>query len=252
MFENTTIQAFKEYCISKFPEEACGLIIDGQFVPKGNIAADPTRDFLIDDMEYAAALATGKLEAVVHSHPVRNLAMISLSVSDMRGQTATGVPWGVVTCDGSNTSDVFWWGEGVSKPPLLGRPFAHGIYDCYSLIKDFYKDAWDIGLPEFPREWDWWNKGQNMYLEKYTSAGFKPIGPSEVRAGDVFLAQIRSPVVNHGGIVLDGGLVLHQLQDRISCREPLATWTKLITHYLRYDGDAANRIEEGVPARLFG
>jgi len=58
--------------------------------------------------------------------------------------------------------------------------------------------------------------------------------------GDVFLAQVRAPVPNHGGVYLDGGLILHHLEGRLSRREPLGPWRRFVTHALR----CANRISD--------
>ncbi len=245
-----TVSAICEYAKSRYPEEMVCAIVDGAFVPMANIATDPQKDFAVDPVVFMEILDTGKLEAIVHSHP--SMEEVGISLADMRSQASGNIPWGVLGTDGKATTEIYWWGNGAPERDLLGRPFVHGIYDCYSLIRDFFKKGYDIDLPDYPRQIDWWHGGQNMYLDLYTQAGFVPIRSEEVKQGDVFLAQIRSPVPNHGGVVLSGGLILHQLQNRVSMREPLHPWSKYITHYLRYKGHDSYKLEEGLPARLFG
>ena len=51
------------------PIESCGLVVDGKYFGCTNIADDPCSDFAIDGRDYAVAAMTGKIQAVVHSHP---------------------------------------------------------------------------------------------------------------------------------------------------------------------------------------
>ena len=37
----------KEYMITQYPNEGCGFVVDGKFVPCVNRAKDPTQDFVI-------------------------------------------------------------------------------------------------------------------------------------------------------------------------------------------------------------
>lgn len=72
-----------------YPEEACGLVVDGRYFPCQNIALDPTADFAINPADYARAMFTGTIEAVVHSHP----AGTPVSEQDRKACTQTKIPW---------------------------------------------------------------------------------------------------------------------------------------------------------------
>nr|WP_301539584.1 NlpC/P60 family protein [Halomonas venusta] len=124
---------------------------------------------------------------------------------------------------------------------MLGRGFVHGIADCYGLIRDYYAERHSITLPEYPRSWEWWRNGQDLYCDGFAAAGFRLIEQSEARPGDMWLAQLRSPVPSHGGIVLERGLVLHHPcgklpvdPSRLSVREPIGRWLPYITHWCRH------------------
>ena len=122
-----------------------------------------------------------------------------------------------------------WGWTGVPVLDLEKRPFQHGITDCYSLIRDYFRTQRDIPLDEFPRDWEWWlEDGVNLYEQNFRSQGFEVIGAEDVQEGDCFLAQIRSPVINHAGVYVGNGLILHQLGMRggystahPSCKQPV-------------------------------
>lgn len=241
MFPQFELQIRQE-AIEAFPCEAVWLITSAGCRQVPNTHENPEEFFSISEQDTCRAMAEGLL-AVVHSHP-SNIA--APSASDMQSQINTGVPWGVLGTDGVNATEVAWWGEGVPVQPLLGRGFRHGVTDCYSLIRDYYRIEKGATLPEFPRNWRWWEGESNFFAEDYPSAGFKRIDESEARPGDVWLAQIRSEVPNHGGILLENGLALHQIggtvpvdDSRLSAREPIFRYHRHITHWLRYVGDEA-------------
>ena len=47
-----------------------------------------------------------------------------------------------------------------------------GVSDCYSLIRDWYRTERGIALPEFPRDWEWWEYGGDLYAMGFAEAGF--------------------------------------------------------------------------------
>lgn len=236
MFEEYADQ-IRDASKAAYPQEAVFLITPGECRPVKNIADDPTKTFRVDKRTMAAAVKRGLL-AVVHSHPDFPDCP---SEADMRGQLTTGVPWGIVATDGESATPIRWWGHD-ERAPLIGRGFVHGITDCYSLIRDYYAMELGIELPEFPRSWEWWRNGQDLYREGFAQAGFRRIEQQEARPGDMWLAQLRSDVPSHGGIVLEHGLCLHHPSankpvdpERISRREPIGRWLPYITHWLRHE-----------------
>ncbi|WP_454287266.1 NlpC/P60 family protein [Rhizobium arsenicireducens] len=105
---------------------------------------------------------------------------------------------------------------------LLNRTFAYGKQDCYSLVREFYQDNFDILLPNFARPKAFWDHGINLYGDLYHKVGFYPLDchPSEYRVGDVFLMAVRSEVANHVGVLVGHNLVAHHLWGRLSVAEP--------------------------------
>lgn len=231
MFTKEVEDAARAHALAEFPKEAVGLVIDGQYVPQENIAEDPEADFYIEGFPLVG------LEAVIHSHPKRTVA--APSALDMQSQIETAVPWGIIATDGKWASKVVWFGDQVPLQPLLGRQFLHGITDCYEGLRSFFKMTKGVWLLQFPRDEEWWNDPDGPDLltpENFKKAGFTEISYNELQPGDVVLAAILCKRVNHCGVYVGNGLVMHHLYNRMSKREPLGPWLKFCRYYLRYVG----------------
>ena len=149
----------------EYPKEAVGLVhvIKGKnrYFKCQNLAETPDEHFILNPKDYLEAEKKGEIIAVVHSHPKTNPAP---SPADKVACEASGLPWFIVN---PNTET---WGE--YKPegwelPYVGREFSHGIVDCYSLVRDFYKREFKLQLNDYNRRDQWWEKGENMYLDNF-------------------------------------------------------------------------------------
>jgi proteasome lid subunit RPN8/RPN11 len=236
--ENNTIHAIKNDALEKYPLESCGYVKDGIYFPEKNLAENPKEDFKMrDDL-----LLTEGIQALIHSHPNGALHKHHNfpypSLEDMRAQMSCDIPFGILWTDGKFASDLIFWGDSLPIKELKRREFIHGVYDCYSLIRDYFRSTKSIILKDFPRSYEWWAKKdrEDLYTRNFELAGFERISFDQLKIGDVFLAQIHSKQVNHGGIYIGNNLILHHLDRKVSCTEPILRWQKYITHYLRYFG----------------
>ena len=204
-----TIAAIRAHAIAEYPRECCGLVVStpaGQerYVPCRNTAPG-TDHFMMSHEDYAAAEDLGQVVALVHSHPD---APASPSAADRVACEASGLPWYIVEVrkgdDGEvTTGEVHAFAPEGYQAPLLGRPFAHGVLDCYAIIRDWYARARGIELPDFEREDGWWEGEQELYLDNFSKAGFRPLAQTEqLQPGDVILMQVQSKRTNHAGIYL--------------------------------------------------
>ena len=215
------------------PRESCGLvcIINGKqkYFPCRNIGVG-TDNFVLDPEDYDKADTAGEIVAVIHSHP--NMSA-KPSQADLVACEASGLPWFIV----GYPSLVWEYLEPKGYiAPLVGREWTHGILDCYSIIRDWYKQERNIELPEFDRHDEWWKAGQNLYLDNILKVGFKPIEQKDLQEGDVILMTIGSSVPNHGALYLGNGVILHHIQNRLSTREVFGGyWLKNTTGYYRYE-----------------
>ena len=219
----------------EFPREACGLLVIHKgretYVPCRNIGVG-TDQFVIHPEDYVRADRLGEIVGVFHSHP--NLPA-EPSQADKVACEASGLPWFILSFPSGQ------WHEMQPSgyiAPLVGRAWAHGVLDCYSVIRDWYRAERGIDLPNFDRFDEWWKRGQNLYLDNFGSAGFEALGAvqsQDMEVGDVLLMQVASPVPNHAAIYLGDGLILHHLQGRLSSRDVYGGyWQKITTHILRH------------------
>lgn len=244
MFGPDVEAAIRRHALEAFPNEACGLVVDGVYQPAENIAENPHEAF---DMDRLLLLQPG-VQAVVHSHPN---GPDYPTRSDMEQQIATGLPYGLCWTDGETCSGVMWWGPGVPTPPLIGRSFRHGPSgsdgkgDCCALLRDWYAQHRGVLLDECPRDHGWWlppddphtpGPGLNLYLENYAQNGFTQVALQEVKEGDVLLMSLTGKAMEHSAIYIGRSLILHHLPGRLSRDEPLGRWRNHISMVLRHDG----------------
>lgn len=225
--KDRTLKAIREHAAQQYPREACGLVIVAKgrerYVPCRNLAQG-TEHFVMDPQDYAAAEDAGDVIAVVHSHPD---APATPSEADMVSCEATGLPWHILSWPADDFRTIEPSGY---QAPLVGRTFAHGVLDCWSLVRDFYARELAIDLPDFERRDDWWAKGENLYIEGYPKAGFVHLNQdTPEKIGDVILMQRRADVPNHGGVYIGNGLMLHHMHGRLSTREVYGGYWREIT-----------------------
>lgn len=236
-----------------WPDPACGVVAgteeSPEFLPVGT-DADLARDsFRIGGAE-ARRLKEGHgpVLGLVISHPDKSGSadpdplLFTPSASQMRAQMALGVPFAVVVCTGSAAYAPWWFGDQLRTPGLIGRPFRHGVTDCYSFVRDWYRLEYGIRIPDFPRDWEWWKKGQDLYRQGFHQAGGRCIDPADARPGDVILCRILSRTTNHAVVLMPDGWVGHHFGSTVpydpsalSRVQRAGRWLrKLGTHTLRW------------------
>ena len=233
-------QRIQEIALERYPEE-CVIVItkDKGLYELNNISKDPENSFSISRKD-TEKVFDEVLLAVIHSHPDAEPVPSS---ADMTYQRQCNIPFGIVATDGSRVSEVVYFGDQVEYD-LEKRPFIHSVCDCYSLIRDFYKEKLNINLPEFERDWEWWNSGEDMYLDNLKSTGFYQV--DEPQYGDMVIACVRSKVPNHAGVYVDNEMIFHHISGglaidttRLPRKEPIQRLFKFIHSYWRY-GDIKN------------
>jgi proteasome lid subunit RPN8/RPN11 len=184
---------------SAYPNEAVGIVEGGAYVALENRSRTPERDVLLTDDDLMRA---AQAEAFFHSHPD---GLGCPSETDMVYQQQLGIPFFVMCWP---LFDFFYWGDMLTPAPLLGRGFRHGVHDCCSLIRDWYREK-GIVFHDGPRDWSWWSAGKNLYLDNFERAGFVKIGVGEAtQPGDVLLMNFNYQVPMHGALVHDKTLIL--------------------------------------------
>ncbi|OLF40779.1 C40 family peptidase [Psychrobacter sp. Rd 27.2] len=210
---------------TEYPREACGVIVNGEYIPCTNVAADDAQ-FEIDVMDIVGASKEGEITAYVHSHPDGTTAP---SQPDRVQMNLHGLPW-IIT----NGIDVEIHKPDDYQAPLLGREYHHGIMDCYTLIQDYYQRELGITLGDYERADAWWEDKDNkpLYLDGFKNEGFVEV--DAIQKHDLILCRLgRTEHVNHALVFIGDGklksertddvigndLVLHHPYGRESLRE---------------------------------
>lgn len=210
------------------PKEACGVIVNGEYIPCTNISTDDNQ-FEIDVIDLVGAEKEGKITAYVHSHSGFGEASTKPSQLDMVQMGLHGLPWVI-----ANGVDVDLYQPIDYKAPLLGRNYYHGTLDCYSLVKDYYQRELGITLGDYKRDDVWWESADSepLYLDNFKAEGF--IEVDTIREHDLILCRLgRTEHVNHALVFIGDGklksertddvigdsLVLHHPYNRESLRE---------------------------------
>lgn len=225
------LAAIRQHAQADYPRESCGLVVVQKgrlrYVPCRNVA-ERNEHFVMHPQDQAQAEDAGEVVLVVHSHP--NLPPVP-SQADLVGCETSGLPWLIVNWP---TGAVHQFAPSGYVAPLYGRAFSHGVLDCYSFVKDYYRTVLGIELPQVERLDEWWLKGHNLYLDGFTAAGFEVVtGPPALHDG--LLMRVASPVPNHGAVYVGGGLVGHHQMGRLSSKDVYGGWyEKVTTHVLRH------------------
>lgn len=215
---------------AEYPRECCGVVIifkgREKYIPCRNVSPE-LGNFIIDKEDYANAEDIGEIVKIVHSHPSESP---NPSAADLVAIEQTGIPWIIV----NPLTEVFTeTSPSGYKAPLIGRPFYHGLLDCYALVRDYYKSELNIDLPNYTREADWWDKGFNLYTDNLEHAGFRRV--SDLQKHDMIVMYLNSRVPNHAGVYLGDGIILHHVQGRLSSRDVYGgSWLKNTWCYARH------------------
>lgn len=233
--ERSTLEAIRAHAAQDYPREACGLVVvekgRERYLPCRNVAAG-TEHFILPAEDYAAAEDAGEVVAVVHSHPDVPAAPTE---ADLVSCEASGLPWHILSWPADDLRTIEPSGY---QAPLVGRSFAHGVLDCYTLIRDWYRLERGVNLPDFERRDDWWATGDDLYMQHYAEAGFAAVSQDQPeQVGDVILMQLRAKVPNHAAVYLGNGHMLHHLHGRLSSRDVYGGyWQEITRCVLRYKG----------------
>jgi len=222
--------AFK-HAEREYPKESCGLVykasylhwdqpVDDQlaYFPCRNLSVEKDL-FYIHPEDYAECEDRGDVLQVVHSHP--NYPP-EPSQADLVACEQGNLPWTIIGWPSKKYRQIVPKGY---KAPLVGRQFTFGLLDCYTLIRDYYKEVVGITLNDYERENYFWERGEDLYEENFRKEGFEEVEFTDIKKHDLILMAIKSKVINHAAVFLghrnfngktEVPVILHHVQDRLS------------------------------------
>lgn len=241
MISDEIQESILQHTIKEYPKEMCGVIAGGVFIPITNISTsyggDDEESFVMCPKEYSKVEDSFKIDAIVHSHPDWKATP---SLYDKARCNQGDIPWVIMSYPDIDLTIT----HPQKEVPLIGRDFVHGFQDCYTLIQDYYERVLGIKLSDYEREDEWWEKGDNLYLDNYKEEGFYEV--DDLKIGDMILMQIESNTTNHAAIMYDDNVILHHLYGRPSCLGIYGGyWRDKTTRVLRHKNYRGVLNEEG-------
>lgn len=210
-----TKEAIINHAAASYPRESCGFIVNREYIECRNIA-DSDSEFKIDPHDLVRAEKSGKIEAIVHSHPNGSTKP---STFDLLQMNNSNVPW--VICAYPEI-DIKVHKNTNYKAPLINREYIHGVLDCYSIVRDYYSRELGIELDNFERSDLWWESANNasLYADNFKSQGFVEV--DDLQRHDLILCRVQpTEHINHALIYLGDNGSLTSEQSEIAIGEHL-------------------------------
>jgi len=175
--------------------------------------------------------------------------VLTLTDEDRAEMNALKLPFVLI---GSNRdiSEAYLPDRFTENHGYLNRPFLHGVFDCYTMVRDFYLLEWNMWLPaNIQRPYGWWDQGDNLYIDGAPQYGFEPV--SDLKRHDLVVMKF-GPVPNHGAIYLGDGKVLHHVGGRFSCVETLTNYYKTTIAIIYRNRFVQEKLTNGVDHTIPG
>ena len=217
-------EAMRYYGEQEYPREACGFVIEGhrgktEIVLCENIHETPESMFRIGRIEYTKNADRGRIVGIWHTHPEGHH---TFTEADKVGCEIGGVPWYVMQInmdlDGSfKFGSVQTMSPSGFKMPYVGRPYVPGVFDCWTIVIDYFAREHSIKIKNYPYKLADGTPGASLFEKHFQDEGFVPLINEEPKVGDVFFIQDGSmDVPNHAAIYVGDDKILHHSLDRLS------------------------------------
>lgn len=211
----------KEAGLRAYPKEACGLVYaKGKKafpVECKNVSVEPEHNFLIGADDYAETMNKGEIVGCWHTHCNTDPTP---SDADKQGCENTEVVWYIGSVMKNDAGELQFYGLEVLKPcgfmmPLVGRPYAYGVFDCFTCLRDYYKTEFNIDLPDKTRSENPWDEDPDFCTHWAEELGFVRTGGIP-KKGDIFLIQTGVENSDHVAVYVGDDKILHHMRGRLS------------------------------------
>lgn len=118
---------------------------------------------------------------------------------------------------------------------LLSKKSIFGVQDCLTLFRDFYVQNFDIHIANYARPKDWDANALDLTRLFFEDEGFEMITDWNIkmlRPGDVLCMAIGAGNANHFAIYVGDGDIVHHPSGRMSTKEPLRDFWRVVTCYV--------------------
>ena len=218
-------------------QEICGFALyhgDGSVAlqPCVNVASDPTTEFEISSEDTIKAARSGRILWVYHSHPK---GPSQFSPADIEYSEESTLPqWMYDLATDS-------WHEYIPTThfvALEGRPFIWGEQDCYSLLRDYYRQhpQIQIHINDYDRdETSPWPDLGRLVLQQIDREGFVALPPNTPLKKHDILILLTHGSPQHFAIFQGNSTILHHRLGMLSRQDQYTTeWQKKLHCVARY------------------
>lgn len=232
LFNKQVLLGAQAHAELEYPSESVGVIINNKYIPVKNTHKQPTKYFTIKKETIITLKKIGEIQAVIHSH---TNGIQFPSFTDIKTQIAWNIPFGILVVNElEEAGSILWFGDSVPKVPLIGRVFMPGIYDCFSILRDYFLEKYNFYLKDCPRDILWYNQNthNDLYLNNFKKYGWEVVEDctaDDLQVNDVLLINLtrKNNKPTHGAVYLGGDDILHHEPGRISC---IGSCSKFINH----------------------
>ena len=116
---------------------------------------------------------------------------------------------------------------------LVGRQWLYGKFDCYTIVRDYYK-LLGIIMPDYERPKDLITS-DSIFLDQAKKCNFKQIDFEDRSKDDVLIMKLGTKNPMHAAIFLGDNTILHQKYESLSCTENYSVYyrrsTKAVFRY---------------------
>lgn len=200
-------------------EEICGVIYytlnSVCLYPCQNTAENKSDSFEISNEEFLRAGLLGAPCGIYHSHPNGSAAF---SPEDLEAAEEYCLPIYVY----SLKEDQFQ--EYIPKSyeiELEGLPFIWGLFDCYSIVRNYLRQKFNFYMEDYNRDNNFSNIDNNIVLENLANKKHQNISLEKIEPGDVIIFKSHKIFPHHFGVFMGNSKILHHPQNRLSCVESL-------------------------------
>lgn len=222
-----------QLCEASPAEEKCGFILhDGstaRFIECRNSSPTPAQSFQIEPGDYVAAKMQGHLLGVWHSHPVD----AAFSEADLHYAQATALPSYLYNLPAKT------WHEYIPptyRPPLEGQPFVMGFFDCFGLVRNYYRQQLGIHINDYDRDESFIDLPSISILDHYMDeGGYRAVGTATLRKHDVLVFNVGRIMPQHFGVFVGNSRVMHHVYKGLSRTDLFnSAWQRRIKVILRH------------------
>lgn len=224
------LKKIKEYCLKNSNIEMCGIVVllnnELKVIGITNSHQNPVNNFKLNEIEYALAEdLSDEVICIFHSHINKkgpsffdkfncNIHKIDYTIYDI-------------------FNDKFYF----LKPKdidYINKKFEIGMSDCYSLVRDYYREEFGIKLRNYYRDRSWFIGEKNLFDELFLECGFKKV--DSLKPNDCILFKIKNKKYSdHIGIYIDNNTFLHHPIKGNSEIKKLDDYKDKINYFIRHE-----------------